>query len=504
MAQAISNTLNSNLSTSTQRKLGIGKPSTYNYQNPAYQGLVSGVKKPTPTNNYQSPAISALTQGLTKPTTPVAVSKPTQTQIPETVTTPKASIPVTTQSPVTTPKDSTNYKGLVERLVNSTTPNKNQNEYSGLLKETALGNKAIGEDARKISEQYGKEIARVGQLGAGAVAGNLTTGTNVVGAGNAAIASQSASNRINALSTGLASQLQGTQQQLTAQGQTAEGYSTGLGAANIQQQQAISGLGTAAGLTQPSPSQYGQTVFNPLTGEFAGGNMDPQVQAQNLAQQVMSGRMTYDQALASLGYAGQAGTNFLNNAITGAGGNPLQLQAQSAGQQANIATQTTASTDIARQGLGQATQEYVDMTKNAEYANQQAEAVSTILEQTGLNNISSTDYNKALINIQGRFSDVNRAALNTAFIEAQAAYTNLLATTGGTPSGREAQAISALNMNSSAAAINASIQELESAVARRLQAQYNAVQQYGQNLGGGNTGYGGGNSNQPLTWDSVI
>lgn len=500
MAQAISNSLGSNLSTTTQRKLGIGKPSTYNYKSPTLEALKSKGNT-TALAPVKAPALTSQTQPVparTQPTVNTTVPPVTNTGV---VPPPKQVTPVTTA-----PANPNSYSGLVGRVANASSPSVDQNRLLKGIEGAAGGNKAIGDDARRISEMYGQEISRVGGLGSAAASSRMSKGTTVVGLGNANLASQAASNRMNSLAAGLAAELQGTQQQLSAQGQTAEALGTGLGAANTQQQQAISGLSTAAGLAQPSPSQYGQTVFNPLTGQFAGGNMDPNVQAQSLAQQVISGRMTYDQALASLGYAGQAGTNFLNNALTSAGGNPLQLQAQSAGQQANIATQTTASTDIARQGLGQATQEYVDMTKNAEYANQQAAAVSTILEQTGLNNISSTDYNKALINIQGRFSDVNRAALNTAFIEAQAAYTNLLATTGGTPSGREAQAISALNMNSSAAAINASIQELESAVARRLQAQYNAVQTYGQNLGGGNTGaYSGGGtgSGQAITWDSI-
>lgn len=56
------------------------------------------------------------------------------------------------------------------------------------MEKIAAGNRAIGDEARRMSEMYGKEIARVGDLGAGAVAGNLSTGTNVVGSGNAAIA----------------------------------------------------------------------------------------------------------------------------------------------------------------------------------------------------------------------------------------------------------------------------------------------------------------------------
>jgi hypothetical protein len=366
-------------------------------------------------------------------------------------------------------------------------PSKAQRDYLRKLEKQSQAGKEAANRAADISDMYGGEIARVGRLGAGAVAGAKTTGTDVVGRGNAAIASESASNRIAALGAAQAAALQGTGQQLTAAEQGITGLTSALQGANTQQQLAQQALAQGGQLAMPSPAQYGQTVFDPTTGGFSGGNLDPQQQAGNLAQQVMSGQMTYDQALASLGYAGQAGTNFLNNAITGAGGNPLQLQAQNAAQQANIATQGTAGTEIARQGLQQMTQQYVDTTTAAEFAHQQANAVSNILEQTGLNNISSTDYNKALNQLKGRFSDVNFAALNTALTEAQVAYTNLLSTGGGTPSGREAQAIGTLNINQSAAAINASIQELENAVSRRLQAQYGALQQYNQNLGTGGT-----------------
>lgn len=253
--------------------------------------------------------------------------------------------------------------------------------------------------------------------------------------------------------------------------------------------QDINALTSAAELAKPSVAAYGQTVFNPLTGQYessGGGNLDPQIQASTFAQQIINKGMTYDQAIASMGYAGAAGKTFLDNAIIAAGGNPLQLQAQGAASQSNIGTQNTAQTDIARQGLSEATQSYVTMNAAAQFAGQQATAVSSILNRTGLNNVSSTDYNKALNNIKGRFSDTDFAALNTALREAQIAYTNLLSTGGGTPSGREEQAINTLNINQSSSAINASIGELENAVARRLQAQYGAMQQYQQNLGGGN------------------
>lgn len=468
-----------------------------------YQGGTTGTKTTTPINTQPVPNG---TTGVVNPTTSTSTLPYGQNSGDNTKTTPKKGL-LPTPTPITTtkqPEPTTGFGGFVTGLQGASRPNKTQTGLVQYVMDASREGKRIGEEAARISAMYGNEIARVGQLGAGAVAGAKTTGTDVVGRGNAAIASESASNRIASLSAAQAAALQGTQQQLTGAEQGITGLTNALTGANVQQQLGISALGTGANITAPSPAQYGQTVFNPYTGQYTGGNLDPQTQAQTLAQRVMSGQMTYDQALASLSYAGNAGTNFLNNAIATSGGNPLQLQAQGAGQQANISTQTTAGTDIARQGLAQATQDYVQLNSAAQFANQQSSAVSDILAQTGLNSVSSTDYNKALNTIKGKFSDVNFQALNTALREAQIAYTNVLSSAGLTPTGSETQALATLSLDSSAEAINASIQQLENAVARRLQAQYGAVQQYNQNLGSGNTlggsSGGGGGGGFAETW----
>lgn len=387
---------------------------------------------------------------------------------------------------------SLNYSGLVGSLADVSKPSGTQTRIISDIEKTARQNAGIAENARALSEQYGKRIAEVGGLGAGAVAGNLSTGTNVVGSGNAAIASQSASARMSALSAAQQAALQGTGQQLTAQQQTAAAQQAALGGANTQQAQQMSGLGAAAGLAAPSTAPYGQTVFNPLTGQYGGGqgNLDPQTQAPSLAQRVLNGQMTYDQAIASMAYAGNAGRTFLDNAITQAGGNPLSLQASGAAQQSNIQQAGTAGTDIARSGLAQTTQDYVAMTSASQFAHDQARAVTDILDKTGLNNVSSTDYNKAVNNLKGRFSSTDFVALNAALREAQIAYTNLLSSAGGTPTGNEENAIATLNINQSSAAINSSIVQLENAVARRLQAVNAARQTYEQNLGGSQPQYG--------------
>ncbi len=393
-------------------------------------------------------------------------------------------------------KDTT-FRGILDTLLGRSNPQAEQERTRKEMERIAAGNKAIGDNAARMSKEYSDEIARVGGLKAGAVAGNLSTGTNIVGSGNAAIATQSANTRMQALAEAQQAALKGTEQQLTAQEQQANAFNPSLQASLTQQQLGLSGIGTAAGLAAPSVAPYGQTSFNPLTPGFAGGNMDPQTQASTIAQQLMSGQMTYDQAVEAMGYAGTAGTNFLNQALSSMGANPLQLQAQGTAAQTNLQTTGTATTGIARAGLEETTRDYNQLIGAADAAHRQAQNVNTILDKTGLNNVSSTDYNKALNSLQRRFSSTDFVALQTALNEAQIMYTNLLSTGGGTPTGNENNAITALNINQSAAAIKSSIQQLENAAANRLQAQQGIMQQYQQNL---NSGAGTGGNASDWSW----
>lgn len=282
------------------------------------------------------------------------------------------------------------------------------------------------------------------------------------------------------------------EQQSALSGQLqAESALAGLG---IQQQGLEqSALGTVAGLA-PEATRF---------ETFGGGSLSPQTRATELAQQVRSGFISpqaAEQQMNSL-YGG-AGATFLNQALQGGGFNYNTATAQAASQQSNVQQAGTAQVDIARQGLQQATQDYVNMTGAAQFADQQAGAVEQILAKAGLNNVSSTDYTKVLNNLKSRFGDTNFAALNTALIEARSAYANLLSTSGQTPSGNEEQAIKTLDINQSAAAIRTSIQQLESAVARRLQAQNSVRLQYEQNLGGGQSSTGGAPTGA-ITWDNI-
>lgn len=260
-------------------------------------------------------------------------------------------------------------------------------------------------------------------------------------------------------------------------------------ALNMTQQQ-ITALTNATQYAKPEVAAYGQTVFNPLTGQYEGGSqgLDPQGNASTLADAVLSGRMSYDDALNSLGYAGAAGAQFLNNAIMAKNpsANINQLRGSAAATQSNTQLAGTTMTGAASQGFTQAIQQYQTMNTNYSAATSQANTVKGILSRTGLNNASSTDYNKALNTLKGRFSSTDFAEMSTALAELQTMYTQILSLRGGTPSGQEAQALAILNPNSSAQAINASIAQLEQAAYNQLNALYQQAQTYQNALQGGN------------------
>lgn len=250
-----------------------------------------------------------------------------------------AGAPTNTQTPVPA-----TFPGIVGGLTTASTNGSGAANLAayGLL-QSPNQNQILGDKAAQIGDQYGQKIADVGQKGAQFESGQLTTGTSPVASGNAAVTAQTTAAQQQALATGEAAALQGNAQQLTAQQQAQAGLTSAGGLGNQSQGLTQSGLTSAGTLAQPNTAAYGQTTYNPLTNSFgsSGSNLDPQTQAGTLAQQVQSGQITYDQALQSMGYAGQAGTTFLNNAITAAGGNPLQLQAQGAATQGVIGSQQT-------------------------------------------------------------------------------------------------------------------------------------------------------------------
>lgn len=207
-----------------------------------------------------------------------------------------------------TKNSATSREGLMSSAVNEI----NKNPFA----ETLQRKQSIEDEMAALKADYAKR----------------TSGLNVQGMDLAAKSGEGKAIQDNfqMQMDALTNKLSQTESQLSAE-QSA--YSTKTGA-----------LQNLASLQTSSPASYGQTVFNPATGQYedpsgsGSGSMNPQQNAQTFAQQIMSGAMTYEQAVSSLGYAGNAGKTFLDQAIINAGGRPLDLQSRGEVAQSNILT----------------------------------------------------------------------------------------------------------------------------------------------------------------------
>ena len=256
------------------------------------------------------------------------------------------------------------------------------------------------------------------------------------------------------------------------------------------QGQELSALGTAAGLAAPSQAAYGQTVFNPLTGQYEGNSGLPAETMQQYAQMAANGQYASIPASITSNPVLSAQLNEAAKAIN-PNYNPIASAAQGQTLASNIQTGGTAQVGAAAQGYTQAIQSYNSLSAINNAAHAQAQNVQQILQTAGLNQ-GVQDYNKAINKISGRLGSENVTRFNTAIAEMQNMYSQILATGGGTPTGQEQTALMALNPNSSAAQINAAIQELEVAAYNKLNAQYQQAQQYQANLGAGTQPSSGG------------
>ncbi len=132
---------------------------------------------------------------------------------------------------------------------------------------------ALGTKAADTAASYGQQIADVGGQGARFAAGQKTTGTTPVAEGNAAVTAQTTAAQQQALAQGGNLALSGIQQQIAAN------------------QASASALTSAGGLAQPSTASYGQTVFDPVTGQYSGGSSGlPADVMQQYAQMAVSGQ----------------------------------------------------------------------------------------------------------------------------------------------------------------------------------------------------------------------
>lgn len=235
------------------------------------------------------------------------------------------------------------YSSLVGQLANQGNSPYNQALQQSVqgLNNTGATNASLGQSAQQIADSAANQYQRIGQLGANALAGDLTTGTSPVASGNAAIQAQNtAALQANAIN-GANLELQGNNQAIAAQGQTQSGLNSAGGLASSGQNAVQNALGTAAGYAAPV-TQFGQ-LTNPVTGQVIGagatGN-NPMLDSavQNTLKLIQNGATQEDAIRTSgLGNFGAAGQTALASSLLGNGSYNPTTQSATASQNASQA-----------------------------------------------------------------------------------------------------------------------------------------------------------------------
>lgn len=419
--------------------------------------------------------------------------------------TPPATNPLPEQTTTTTsPKPQLNIKrspkalfpSVLDSLRNKSDATREQERLQRLAEQNALENKGFGRAARDISKKYSTEIDRIGQLGAGAAAGNLSTGSNVVGSGNAAIASQSASARMQALADAQAAEMSGIDRSLSAQAQAQAGIGEALGSANTQQSQGITGLSALGGLAAPTQVPYSNQFIDPATGQSAGGaglggyaGYNAAESAIALARQYPDAGVQYDPNLTP-----EQNLQRMQQAIQGS----PTYQSSTFGVPGVSNVQDATQIQTAQQGYNESYQTYQNIEANLTNAHRLAENLQTVMSAGGINPVEARYINSKIKDLRRQFSSEQQQSFDTALKEVQAAYSNILSTGGGViPTEATSAANTILNPNATLGEVNAAIQQLELAANVRVQSQGDRVMNYYNQLnqvGGGGAGGGGSNS----------
>lgn len=241
------------------------------------------------------------------------------------------------------------YPGIIGQLLK-----KIEEEASGYTKQLADStkrNQGYADRARDISDAAGKTITDIGRKGAAAAAGYLSTGTSPVGEGNAAIQQQTAAAQQQAAAQGAQMQLAGVDRELTAQQQAQTGLGTAAERELAAKAQELAALEGAGGLAQGVQIPYSNQYIDPQTGlpiggGAAGGTLQNAV--ASIAEKVKNGTMGYDAGVAALQGYGQAGVNELQKAL-GANFNIQQSNATAAAQEASTLQTGTVGGQLSKQ-----------------------------------------------------------------------------------------------------------------------------------------------------------
>lgn len=295
------------------------------------------------------------------------------------------------------------------------------------------------------------------------------------------------------------------QQQQDAYAQQAAADIAAATAATGQQTAQLGGAEAAAGVATPQVGAYGQTFYNPLTGQTTGGtagvsSSDPfyatlQGYANDLANNqpgavpssISGNSVLWNQVLQM---AKQINPNFNYNAAVGAG------NAQTSNVQTGGTAATTANQGVYNNALSSLTN-YQNMAANIKSFGTQLQSNMTT---AGINPTASQWANKTLNDLQSQFSSAGYSVFNANIQGLQARVSDLL-NTGEIPSSATAGAQAIVNGNITLGAMTATLNQINNEASAIVSNQQSIANKAFTNIqrgaravtsGGGNTVTAGG------------
>lgn len=290
-------------------------------------------------------------------------------------------------------------------------------------------------------------------------------------------------------------------QEAAAQGAVTQ-LQTALGQAVTERGQTLTGLGAAAGYAQPSVAAYGQTVFNPLTGQYEGGGGLPADTLQQYAQMAASGQYA---AIPSAITSNPVLSAQLNAAAKqlNPNYNPIASTAQGQAAATNIQTGGTATPSAYNAIYQQALGDYTNLQQSVQNVDQFGSLLTSNMAAGGINPTDVKYANKTLAQIRAQLSSGAQAQYDTTLAALRSKISGMLSIGGTeTPTAITADAQKILDGSLPLSSLNDVLGRIqqEGNVLLQNQAQKVNTAKTGT-LGGGSTGNASGSA---ITWDSIL
>lgn len=350
-------------------------------------------------------------------------------------------VPQMTQAPTGSQSNNNTFPGLVSTLgstSNQPTPGFNQSQATAQNAANALMYSAPQQSANVQSAQQGLQDLQNQYANAQGSIGNQPGISLQSASGESGVLNNLFSTKEAAAQQAVQNALAGNAQQQSAFTGAANAANTTAGQATGQQQAQQSGLGTAAGLLAPTVGAYGQTQYLPQNAGQdqgnSGGSLNPINNIGSIAQQVISGQLSPQQAYAMGGNV----PNFqgaLNAAIQQAkpGFDTAGAQGRYDANQSNVTTAGTAPTqanaDIYKNSLSQ----LYDLQNTTANVDQFGNLLLSTMQDKNGNKINPSDLkyaNQTLSQVRNQLSSVQQATFDSTFASLKSRVSGLLAQGG--------------------------------------------------------------------------